>query len=274
MKKKNEIVEKASQELSTVQITKEDIKNYFCPKATEKELVLALGVIQSLNLNPHTREVHLVKYSDKDKLQIIVGYEVYLKRAECSGKLDGWKCSISDDGKRAWVEIKRKDQSMPFYWEIEISEFDKKQASWKSMPTFMAKKVAIAQGFRLCFPQELGGMPYTQEEHQAFGINQPASTNPKANVAEPEATSEPQVANPPVNAFKEMLNRFQRARAIIGEQDYYLILSAHKIKHTNEIKKMELADKILEEMRQLHIARLKKEKEETDKIPFGEDENS
>ena len=28
----------------------------------------------------------------------------------------------------------------------------------------MIKKVAMSQGFRLCFPDELGGIPYTQEE--------------------------------------------------------------------------------------------------------------
>jgi hypothetical protein len=30
----------------------------------------------------------------------------------------------------------------------------------------MIKKVAMAQGFRLCFNDELGGMPYTKEEIQ------------------------------------------------------------------------------------------------------------
>ena len=28
----------------------------------------------------------------------------------------------------------------------------------------MIKKVAMAQAFRLCFPDELGGMPYTSDE--------------------------------------------------------------------------------------------------------------
>ena len=28
----------------------------------------------------------------------------------------------------------------------------------------MLKKVATAQGFRLCFPEEFGGMPYTSDE--------------------------------------------------------------------------------------------------------------
>ena len=32
------------------------------------------------------------------------------------------------------------------------------------MPIFMMKKVCIEQGFRLCFPDEMGGMPYGEEE--------------------------------------------------------------------------------------------------------------
>jgi hypothetical protein len=35
---------------------------------------------------------------------------------------------------------------------------------WENRPTFMTQKVAISQGFRLCFGDELGGMPYTVEE--------------------------------------------------------------------------------------------------------------
>ena len=35
---------------------------------------------------------------------------------------------------------------------------------WGSKPRTMIKKVAIAQGFRLAFPVELGGIPYTADE--------------------------------------------------------------------------------------------------------------
>jgi len=35
---------------------------------------------------------------------------------------------------------------------------------WADKPYTMIKKVAMAQGFRLCFSDELGGMPYTADE--------------------------------------------------------------------------------------------------------------
>ncbi len=263
MKKKNEIETKVNREISTLNITADDIKKYFCPKATDKELFLALGVIQSLNLNPHTREVHLVKYRDTDKLSIIVGYEVYLKRAERSGNLDGWESGISDDKKKAWVKIHRKDQSVAFYWEVELSEFDKKQATWKTMPTFMAKKVAIAQGFRLCFPDELGGMPYTQEEHQVFNINQ---VNTKADVPMPKAKNE-QTEKPSMD-YKEMLLRLATAKDTIGQESYYFILKdTFGYEHANKIPTISVGQDILAEMRNCAIEQKNNKTEELP--PFG-----
>jgi phage recombination protein Bet len=142
-----------------------DIKKYICPSATDKELFMFLGIARSYGLNPLKREIHFVKYGN-NPASIIVGYEVYLKRAEATGKLDGWKCWIEKDeiGEKAVIEIKRKDQDIPVRWEVYRKEFDRQQASWKTMPMFLLKKVAISQGFRLAFPGDLGGMPYTAEE--------------------------------------------------------------------------------------------------------------
>lgn len=159
-----------AQDLMQVKITAEDITKYFCPLATEKEVFMALGIIRSLNLNPFKKEVHMIKYSKESPISIVVGYEVYIKRAERTKLLNGWEVGITEDNKKTWIKIYRKDWSKEFYWEILLSEFSKNQATWKQIPTFMGKKVVIAQGFRLAFPDELGGLPYTQEEHEVFDI--------------------------------------------------------------------------------------------------------
>jgi len=142
-------------------ISLQDVKRYIAPNATDKELFMFMGIAKSYGLNPLKREIHFVKYGSAPA-SIIVGYEIYLKRAERTGKLDGWKCWI--EGDKAIIEIKRKDQSIPIKWEVDRKEFDKQQSTWKAMPNFMLKKVAIAQGFRLAFPDELGGLPYLAEE--------------------------------------------------------------------------------------------------------------
>jgi len=160
VKKVYEIAPKGDFHLSVA-----DVKKFIAPNATDKELFMFMGIAKSYGLNPMKREIHFVKYGNSPA-SIIVGYETYLKRAERTGKLDGWKCWIENDniGEKAVIEIKRKDQSMPIRWETYRQEFDKQQSTWKAMPTFMLKKVVIAQGFRLAFPDDLGGMPYIPEE--------------------------------------------------------------------------------------------------------------
>lgn len=144
-------------------VTGKDIKDYLCPTATEKEIFMALGIIKSFGLNPFKREVHIIKYGTSPA-QVVVGYETYLKRAERTNKLNGFKVEISEDGKKAVCTIYRKDWTQPFIWEVDKSEFDKNQSTWKSMGKFMLKKVCLAQAFRICFPDEMGGLPYIVEE--------------------------------------------------------------------------------------------------------------
>jgi phage recombination protein Bet len=160
-------------------ISMADVKKYVAPGATDKELFLFMGVAKSYGLNPLKREIHFVKYGQNPG-QVIVGYESYIKRAERTGLLDGWKVWIADMGKpeeRAIIEINRKDFAQPFTWEVYRKEFDKGQANWKSMPTFMLKKVAIAQGFRLAFTSEIGGMPYIPEELPSEKVGNASSEN-------------------------------------------------------------------------------------------------
>lgn len=121
-----------------------------------------LELCQAYKLNPFKREIYAVGYDNK--FNIIVGYEVYLKRAERTGKLNGWKCVTNEDNTKAKVTIYRKDWQYPFEHEVILSEVKQNSPIWQKMQTFMMKKVCIEQGFRLCFPDEMGGMPYGEEE--------------------------------------------------------------------------------------------------------------
>jgi len=144
-------------------------------KQNEKEQFLEIA--SAFNLNPFKREIYAVAYGEGQyrQLSIITGYEVYLKRAERTGLLDGWRAwtdgSIQSAADfKACIEIHRKDRSHPFYHEVFFDEVKgtKKDGSltafWKRAPKFQLKKVAISQGFRLCFPEDIGGMPYTSDE--------------------------------------------------------------------------------------------------------------
>lgn len=159
--------------VAQVSITKEKINQYLKSMGSgllDQQREQFIEIAQAFNLNPFKREIYGIKYGNN--FNIIVGYEVYLKRAERTGMLDGWKAWIEGKGADmvAKIVIHRKDRSHAFEWEVFLAEYDQKNAIWKSKTTTMIKKVAIAQGFRLCFPDECGGLPYTDEETKMMGV--------------------------------------------------------------------------------------------------------
>ena len=151
-------------------------------------------------LNPFKREIYAVGYGDK--WNIIVGYEVYLKRAERTGKLDGWQCEVTGSGgdMKAVLTVWRKDWAHPFTYETWFSEIAQKSPVWQKMPRYMLKKCAIAQGFRQCFPDEMGALPYTDDELGVINVTPkdvppevPQTTQAIAREAAEDVT--PQVAS-------------------------------------------------------------------------------
>ncbi len=130
----------------------------------DAEIAKAIALAKRLGLDPIRKEVHFVPY--RGSLQLIVGYAEYIKRAERSGKLNGWNIETGKDDIDIFAEISiyRKDWEHPLKWRVYLNEVRKDTPSWKSMPLFMLRKVAIAQGFRLAFPEEIAELPYTEDE--------------------------------------------------------------------------------------------------------------
>ncbi len=159
---------------------------------SENETVQFIEVAKAFNLNPFKKEIYCVPYGqgDKRKLSIITGYEVYLKRAERIGMLAGWRSwtegtfevryekkelqgrngpytknvKVVTGDMRAIVEIHRTNWPEPFRHEVYLDEYALDNEMWAAKPRTMLKKVAIAQAFRMVFPDEMGGMPYTSDE--------------------------------------------------------------------------------------------------------------
>ncbi len=157
----------------------------------EHEVIQFIRIAKAYNLNPFKKEIFCNVYNandpDKRTLSIVIGYKVFIKRAEKINLLDGWGCQIQkEDGElKAICTIYRKDWKFPFVHESWFSECVQKtrqgniNAFWKKMPKFMLKKVCIAQAFRLCFPNE--DMPYIQEEDYNFDrqYNEPINSELK-----------------------------------------------------------------------------------------------
>jgi len=156
----NEITKQPAQLMQSIDKYLESMGN----KLTQKHRTQFIEIASAFQLNPFIREIYGIPYGDN--FNIIVGYEVYLKRAETSGQLAGWRAWTDGEGNniKGCVEISRKDWEKPFYHEVYLEEYDQKNQMWKSKPRTMIKKVAIAQGFRMAFPVELGGIPCTADE--------------------------------------------------------------------------------------------------------------
>lgn len=164
-----------------------------------KEKTMFINIAKEYGLNPFKREIYCTAYGQGQyrKCAIVTGYEVYIKRAERTGKLDGWNVEISGSVREgtlaATIFIHRKDWSHEFkhtayYCEcVQLNKEGKPNQVWSKQPIFMTKKVAIAQGFRLCFSDEFGGMPYTNDE---LGV-EPAAERNITPVEDTKAVEEP-----------------------------------------------------------------------------------
>ena len=185
-------------------------------------------ICQAYQLNPFKKEIWAVPY--KDDFSIIVGYETYLKRAERTGKLNGWKVEYTGDVAHKQVQsngytktvidqerstlcailtIYRKDWEHPFVHEAYLSEFCGMSPIWVKSARFMLKKTVISQGFRLCFSDDLGGLPYTMEETDTF---KPVMDAPAQQKEEPK-----QITDTPKTPSIELANALKTANRLMSE---------------------------------------------------------
>lgn len=196
-------MEKETQKIDPKELTMQDVKQYICPEATEKEAFMFLQIAKSCNLNPFLSQIYLVKYGNQ-KAQILTSYNVYLQRAERSKKYAGLETrtegSVTAGDLKAIVKVYRKDWKEPLTHEVYYKEYvqlarDKQTGKmrankfWATKPRTMIIKVAISQAFRLAFPLDFEGMPYTSDEINTIDADfQPQ----KAKVSMPKTAETPQ----------------------------------------------------------------------------------
>ncbi len=180
--------------MGEVKLTAQMVKNFLVSgdkdKITTEEVVKFITLCQYQKLNPWLGEAYLIKYGTSPAT-MVVGYEVFLKRAQRHEHYDGFEFGLSkwDEAEKvAWGKVYRKDYSIPIYVEVDFDEYVglKKDGSvnkmWKGKPKTMLKKVALSQALRLAFPEELGGL-YTSDE-----INTISKELPKDEIQQPEFT--------------------------------------------------------------------------------------
>ena len=164
------------------ELTIETIKRYINPDVTDEEAYVFLQLCKAQGLNPFIGEAYLIKYKGSPA-KMVVGKDVFLKRAEKNPAFDGFESGIivrhkdgtikhkegsavyPDEGLLGgWAKVYRKDRKVPFYNEVSLNEYmqyrsdGKPQKMWEEKKATMIRKVPLVQSLREAFPGDLGGL--------------------------------------------------------------------------------------------------------------------
>ena len=171
-------------------LTADTVRNYLTSgntKATDQDVLMFIELCKAQKLNPFVRDAYLVKFGNQPA-QIIVGKDVFIKRASEHPNFNGMKAGIvildknGDIKERegalklkeeelvgGWCEVHLKDKDFPVKSVVSFEEYAQKKndgtlnSMWSSKGATMIRKVAQSQALREAFPNELRGL-YQQEE--------------------------------------------------------------------------------------------------------------
>lgn len=171
-------------------LTADTVRNYLTSgnsKATDQDVLMFIELCKAQKLNPFVRDAYLVKFGNQPA-QIIVGKDVFIKRASENPNFNGMKAGIvildknGDIKERegalklkeeelvgGWCEVHLKDKDFPVKSVVSFEEYAQKKndgtlnSMWSSKGATMIRKVAQSQALREAFPNELRGL-YQQEE--------------------------------------------------------------------------------------------------------------
>lgn len=223
-----------------------EIKQFISPMATENEAYIFLRFCQAQGLNPFVNDAYLIKYDPKAKASIVIGIQALLKRAESNPAYTGYQAGVvvlrngepvelqgslvykdSDVLIGGWAEVRRKDWTAPLKVTVNLKEYNKRQAQWTEKPATMIEKVALGQGLRRAFPQEVGRLFERQELETEVGevegiVVTAQETTPPQPPQQPSEAQEPAAGQlepttaPVSNAMVNAGEAFQYGKDILG----------------------------------------------------------
>lgn len=196
---KNTQIAKSEATLTTYKVNGEEvqlsipmIKKYLVSgngQITDQEAMMFLSLCRFQKLNPFVRDAYCIKYGSSEPATLVIGKDVYTKRAEQNPKYNGMEHGvivITSDGEvkerqgsfyvkgdeelvGGWAKVYIKGREVPQYDTVTFSEYAgyKKDGSlnsnWSKRPGTMIEKVAIMHALRNAFPNDFQGL-YIQEE--------------------------------------------------------------------------------------------------------------
>lgn len=160
-------------------LTADTVKNYLTSgngAVTEQETLMFIELCKAQKLNPFIREAYLIKFGNSPA-NIVVGKDVFVKRAYRNPNFEGMKAGIVVVGKDGlieeregslklkgeelvggWCEVYTNDKKFPIKSVVSLEEYSKSQSTWKTMPCVMIRKCAMVTALREAFPENLQGL--------------------------------------------------------------------------------------------------------------------
>lgn len=178
----------AIRDVQVADLTFEDVKNFLCPAAPDKDAYMFLQLCKARNLNPFTNEAYLIPYKDKNdtiKCSIVVGKEAFMRKAEQHPQFRGFKAGVilsvgeqlvyregtftrkGETLEGGWAEVYRVDRDHSIRAEVSFHEYNQNRNLWITKPATMVRKVALVQALREAFATDLAGC-YDRDE---MGLN-------------------------------------------------------------------------------------------------------
>ncbi|MBR3647095.1 MAG: phage recombination protein Bet [Paludibacteraceae bacterium] len=225
-----------------VKLTADIVRNYLTKgnsKVNDTEVLAFMSLCRYQQLNPFLGEAYLVKYDNL--AQIITSKEAFMKRAENNQHFIGFRAGIiikrgtevvNQEGEfmmdgdvllGGWAEVHRDDRKFPTTAMVSLKEYSKGQATWKSMPCTMIRKVALVHALREAFPASLGElyvsdeMPTETVPYEEVKNDQEVKQNANSMELPPEQPA-PEAAPEPATAAKAAPAKTNEVPDIFNQQ--------------------------------------------------------
>ena len=200
---------------SDVTLSPGTVKKYLVSGRAElvsaQEVVMFINLCKYQQLNPFLREAYLIKYSESEPAQMVVGKAAFEARADRNESYQGYKAGVvvlkpgdvieyrqgtlvlpNEQLVGGWCDVYVSGYKEPVHSSVSLAEYNTGKSIWKTKPGTMIRKVAKAQALREAFPNAFSGL-YTAEELGASDEELPL--NPVQVQPEPEQ-EQPEVIPP------------------------------------------------------------------------------
>lgn len=184
--KKQEIMVKYKIDDNEIVLTPSIVQNYIVgsqARITPVEFKFFTELCKVRKLNPFLNEAYLIKYTENQPAQLVVGKDAILKRAVLNPQYDGMESGIivvdkdgnvierpgtfklaSEELVGGWAKVYIKNRQHPSYASVSFDEVAQRKkdgtlnSNWNGKGATMVEKVAKVRALREAFVDDLGGM--------------------------------------------------------------------------------------------------------------------